>query len=167
MPVARQSCVYFQNYLTSLRERKNTTAAGDPNDLNLRIFQYPRPEQLKIIKRIEASGKLDAFACPRDEDAINGSLMAILAGITIKHPDVTSQFNTDRIPMKAVFERGSYEARLDGFLRSRLTGKVQAIIEVKGRRRQDLDIQVSMQETCKMVAWLKTAGHVPHRDRYS
>jgi hypothetical protein len=138
---------------------------------NLQIFEIARSEQLKVYKIQTSMGsqnvvvrrlpptrtrqakkastrptlaRISALNIPRsiDEDTVNTSLVSYLAALTLKLPNVGSQWMSRRLALKSKFGNDEYEARNDGFLAFKSTGKVQAIIEVKAGDRRDVSPEV-------------------------
>ena len=89
------------------------------------------------------------------------ALLNYLDALTLKLPNVASEWKARRLALTAEFGCDKYEARNDGFLAFKSTGKVQAILEVKAARRDASAPEVQMQEAAEMVAWIMNHDHRP------
>ena len=89
-----------------------------------------------------------------DEQIVNAALLLFLTAVTF-HFDVAGDWSMHRERFQ-LGESGKkiFEARVDGYLRSRLDHQVKAIIEVKPfTRTEDLN-GIRMQEGAQMAAWI-------------
>ncbi|KAJ5580132.1 uncharacterized protein N7459_006117 [Penicillium hispanicum] len=141
----------YSKYLKSIQE-KGIVEHFHPNKPNsdpfsLGVFELPRTEQLQILKASMTRGKID-------EDTVNASFIAFLSAITVRNRDGRCFWTPHRAGLTAKFKKSSIEARLDGYLASRSTSEVRALIEVKPQKRERHEPYVSMQETAEMVSWL-------------
>jgi hypothetical protein len=177
----------FANFIDSIRQSAETSPYQTGDRFDLQIFEIARSEQLKICKIQTSVGsqnvvvqplpptrtrqaatrptlaQISALNIPRsiDEDTVNTSLVSYLAALTLKLPNVGSQWMPRRLALKSKFGNDEYEARNDGFLAFKSTGKVQAIIEVKAGDRRDVSPEVQMQESAEMIAWIMDHNHRP------
>lgn len=97
----------------------------------------------------------------KDEQIVNAALIDFLNAFVI-HFDLSVSWTLYRKPFTAGFEHGSFEARTDGCLEGVGSG-VYAIVEVKPMLRDRHLIPILMQESAKMVAWIK---HEPDPDGF-
>lgn len=123
----------------------------------------PQTRQVKKASTQPVLAQINALDIPRsiDENTVNASLVSYLAALTLKLPNVGSQWMTRRLAFKAKFGNAKYEARNDGFLSFKSTGKVQAIIEVEAGDRKKVSPEVQMQESAEMVTWIMDHNHRP------
>ena len=86
-----------------------------------------------------------------DEQIVNTALVLFLKSTTIHHPDVRADWTLHR----KIFKFGNlFEARTDGYLEKGQSGEVSAILEVKAYIREDNVLQIQMQESAQMAAWI-------------
>ncbi|RJE26822.1 hypothetical protein PHISCL_00847 [Aspergillus sclerotialis] len=91
----------------------------------------------------------------KDEQIVNTALINFLTALILHHP-FSSRWYLHRIPFKVDVKDASFEARTDGYLEDRATGKVRALVEVKAAHREDKRKQICMQEAAQMVGWILT-----------
>ena len=89
----------------------------------------------------------------KDEQIVNTALINFLTALILHHR-FSSRWNLHRMPFKADFKNASFEARIDGYLEDRATGKVRALVEVKAAFREHKRKQICMQEAAQMVGWI-------------
>jgi hypothetical protein len=86
--------------------------------------------------------------------------VSLLKALTIKVPNVNSGCSPERITLTAKFNHDKYVPKTDGeILHS--NKRVQAILEVKPTLRFNLKLEVQMQESAEMVAWIMNDDRVP------
>lgn len=125
----------------------------------------PEDHQLKPSRRVTftaTSGprtrSQDVFPASQrglnpEEETVNAATMSFLQALTLKTPGNDSRWLMRRLALKARFRSGSYEARTDGYLQSkRGNQKLQAIVEVKAKKRGKVVPEIQMQESAQMVA---------------
>jgi hypothetical protein len=89
----------------------------------------------------------------KDEQIVNTALMLLLNALTMSQ-GLRVSWTMHRIPLRAIFDPHSYEARTDGYL-SDGKGNPHVLIEVKPMERNRRQPQIRMQESAQMVAWIK------------
>jgi hypothetical protein len=94
------------------------------------------------------------YPATRDEQIVNAALLLFLQAVSI-HKLRNPHWTLHRRIFKVEFPKGKLEARTDGFLDLNIGGEsqVKAIVEVKPFVRQK-NVQVRMQESAQMVAWI-------------
>ncbi|KAF2964059.1 hypothetical protein GQX73_g9512 [Xylaria multiplex] len=89
-----------------------------------------------------------------DEQFISSALILLLNALSMCCQDVTGHWVPERQSFTlAAGCKKAYEARVDGVFRSR-TGDVKAIVEVKPCPRNLKVMEIRMQETAQMAAWI-------------
>jgi hypothetical protein len=116
------------------------------------------PESLSPTSPISAKvAKL--FQSFNDEQIVNTALILFLNALSMRCDEVTAHWTLQRQSFTVgIGNETVYEARVDGFLRSP-TGDVKAIIEVKPCVRSQKSMEIRMQETAQMAAWI--CSHPP------
>lgn len=126
-----KGCDTFQIYLKSIRENVEISPLMVDDSFNMGIFELVRSEQLKVS---EAIGK--SFTSI-DEDTVNFALIALLSSLVIKCPDEMITWSAHRRHFLAEFRSGAYAAWVDGYAIIKGTKDLLALVEVKGRRREE------------------------------
>jgi len=92
-----------------------------------------------------------SISAENDELKVNMALVFFLNSTTMHHPDVRADWKM----CKKFFKFGNlFEARTDGYLEKGQSGEVGAILEVKAYIREDNILQIQMQESAQMAAWI-------------
>jgi hypothetical protein len=86
-----------------------------------------------------------------DEQTVNLALHLLIYSLTMHHPESSAHSSMHRLGFQM---RSYFEARTDGYLKTRRSNKVWAIYEVKRYRRVTNKAQVQMQESAQMAAWI-------------
>jgi hypothetical protein len=89
----------------------------------------------------------------KDEQIVNTALVLLLNALTMSR-GLSVSWTMHRIPLRAIFDPYSYEARTDGYL-SDSKGSPHVLIEVKPMERNKRQPQIRMQKGAQMVAWIK------------
>jgi hypothetical protein len=89
----------------------------------------------------------------KDEQIVNTALVHLLNALAM-YQNLNVSWTIHRIPLRAIFDPYSFEARTDGYL-SDGQGNPLVLIEVKPVRREDKLAPIRMQESAQMVAWIK------------
>ena len=85
---------------------------------------------------------------------MNAALVLFLNTITM-YFEVDSDWTLHRKPFKLGVDGGKlFEARFDGYLRSRESDQITAILEVKPAIRAKQPLKIRMQESAQMAAWI-------------
>ncbi|KAI8623451.1 hypothetical protein F5Y19DRAFT_481649 [Xylariaceae sp. FL1651] len=119
----------------------------------------PDPSIPEIPGTLSPASPLDGvgaanFKAVNDEQIVNTALLLYLNALTISCSEVQGDWTLHR--RRFVLEsRGKkvYEARVDGYLRSR-DNNVKAIVEVKPYTRSNKNWNIRMQEAGQMAAWI-------------
>ncbi|KAI1272510.1 hypothetical protein F5Y07DRAFT_403334 [Xylaria sp. FL0933] len=92
----------------------------------------------------------------QDEQIVNTALIDYLTALSIHCNDVEAHWTPHRLALLARnnSEEKSYEARVDGYLKSHKDGQPLVIVEVKPCRRSKNRAQIRMQESAQMAAWI-------------
>ncbi|KAI1170048.1 hypothetical protein F4777DRAFT_570640 [Nemania sp. FL0916] len=122
----------------------------------------PGPSTPEPPGTLEAANPLDGispaqlFKAASDEQIVNTALLLLLNALSISCPEVQGDWTLHRRRF-ALQSKGNkvYEARVDGYLRSR-DNKVKAIVEVKPYTRGTKYWNTRMQEAGQMAAWIGT-----------
>ncbi|KAI1287145.1 hypothetical protein F5Y03DRAFT_405770 [Xylaria venustula] len=95
-----------------------------------------------------------------DEQIVNTALIDYLNALAIHCKDLEADWTLHRLGFIARNNEGkkSYEARVDGYLKSRNSGQPLVIVEVKPCSRKGNQNQIRMQESAQMAAWI---SHYP------
>lgn len=93
------------------------------------------------------------YAPAKDEQIVNAALILLLNAITIHFP-LSNDRTLHRRAFTVNFKTASFQARTDGYLGDRTSGKVRALIEVKPYVRKRGRGRIQMQEAAQMVAWI-------------
>jgi hypothetical protein len=98
----------------------------------------------------------------QDEAVVNTYLLLLLdrLGSLVSHS--ASEWLVNHVNFTAEFEKASFTTITDGSLFRRLSGDVQAIVEVK-RQKRGVDTEaLQMQESAEMVGWvLQNSNYLP------
>lgn len=94
-----------------------------------------------------------AYPPTEDEQIVNTALLLFLNALTV-HLPIQNAWTLHRKAFTATFKKASFEARTDGYLRDKDSGKARAIIEVKPAARDAKKGSVRMQESAQMVGWI-------------
>ncbi|KAH9884034.1 hypothetical protein F4778DRAFT_800536 [Xylariomycetidae sp. FL2044] len=100
-----------------------------------------------------------------DEQIVNTALILYLNAISIHCEKVKADWTLHR--KRFIVESNDakvYEARVDGYLRSR-DNDVKAIVEVKPCIRSENEVAIRMQETAQMAAWICSNPPTAHELR--
>ncbi|KAH8427659.1 uncharacterized protein LDX57_005370 [Aspergillus melleus] len=90
----------------------------------------------------------------KDEEIVTSALFSLLCGLTV-HTKIGNRWTVHRKALKACFRHASFVARVDGYLEDRTpVEKVRAVVEVKPMFREKRILQICMQESAQMVAWI-------------
>lgn len=94
------------------------------------------------------------FKAANDEQIVNTALLLYLNALSIACPQVQGDWTLHRRQF-VLKSKGKkvYEARVDGYLRSR-KNEVKAIVEVKPFTRSSNPQSIKMQEAAQMAAWI-------------
>lgn len=87
-----------------------------------------------------------------DEQIVNTALILFLDALTMHFPGLTQYWTIQRYAFKITCGSQQFEARTDGYLQDKVSGKVRSIIEVKPHRRAKG--KVRMQDSAQMVGWI-------------
>ncbi|KAL2005982.1 hypothetical protein VTN00DRAFT_9636 [Thermoascus crustaceus] len=93
------------------------------------------------------------YAPAKDEQIVNAALLLLLNAITIHFP-LSNDWTLHRRAFNVQFKTASFQARTDGYLEDKTSGKVRALIEVKPCVRTRSQVRIQMQEAAQMVAWI-------------
>lgn len=159
-----QGCPEFQAYLQNVALDAGVAQQGQPQVLQLGIFELPREQQrhvqdLRIYlgQRAITPGSTALNVLPTaDEETVNFALVDFLQAICLKFPGVYSRWVPTRFCMRANFSQDNYTAITDGGLS--IWGEpenIHALIECKAPNRRDALPSVQLQEASQIVAWLK------------
>ena len=102
---------------------------------------------------------LKDFPAADDEQIVNSALVDFLNAVIIhfvRKADWTLHRKIFRIGKSDKNNKEGFEARVDGFLRRRSDDKVMAIVETKACMREEKEVDIQMQETAQMAAWIST-----------
>ena len=100
--------------------------------------------------------------CNFDEEVVNVHMITFLQALTGAISNVSSEWSPHRFAFQTHFAIDKYEARTDGYLRVKgATEKIQAIVEVKRKLREDNRPNLEMQEAAEMVGWIMDNKHRP------
>ncbi|KAE8331349.1 hypothetical protein BDV39DRAFT_201001 [Aspergillus sergii] len=89
----------------------------------------------------------------KDEEVVYSALLDFPNALLAHHP-LQNKWSLHRVPLTATFKKVSFQARADGYLQDRKTGKIRALVEVRPYMRDTLLAQIRMQETAQIVAWI-------------
>ncbi|KAI0098803.1 hypothetical protein GGR51DRAFT_537491 [Nemania sp. FL0031] len=97
----------------------------------------------------------DQFKAIQDEQIVNTALILFLNALTI-HSALRADWTLHRRAFISRNRNGekTYEARVDGLLRRRQDDKPLAILEVKPFTRRKKRLEIMMQESAQMAAWI-------------
>ncbi|KAI1295919.1 hypothetical protein F5Y03DRAFT_399085 [Xylaria venustula] len=96
------------------------------------------------------------FKAIQDEQIVNTALIEYLNALAIHCTQLQANWTLHRLPLIARDHHTTktYEARVDGYLRRRRDNMPLAIIEVKPFVRKTKQVQIRMQESAQMAAWI-------------
>ncbi|PIG88693.1 hypothetical protein AARAC_000462 [Aspergillus arachidicola] len=66
----------------------------------------------------------------KDEGIVNSTLLDFANALLAHHP-LQNKWSLHPVPLTATFKKASFQARTDGYLQDRKTGKIRALVEVK------------------------------------
>ncbi|CEL01829.1 hypothetical protein ASPCAL01407 [Aspergillus calidoustus] len=135
MTPLNQSSAYAPSY--------GTPGYGDEGTPSPLQILSPGPEELHHVM----------YPPTKDEQIVNTALVLLLNALAM-YQNLNVSWTMHRIPLRAIFDPYSFEARTDGYL-SDGQGNSQVLIEVKPVRREDKLAPIRMQESAQMVAWIK------------
>jgi hypothetical protein len=81
------------------------------------------------------------------------AILLFLDALTV-HFSLSTSWTLHRRAFTAKFQNASFEARTDGYLKDKNSGKVRAIVEVKPAVRDKAPRRIRMQESAQMVGWI-------------
>jgi len=92
----------------------------------------------------------------KDEQIVNRALVYFLEAVTMRHVE-NADWDIERMAFKLADKKDKgYEARVDGLLRRPSDGRVLAILEVKPCVRLHRKVDIRMQESAQMAAWISS-----------
>ncbi|KAE8148030.1 hypothetical protein BDV25DRAFT_142165 [Aspergillus avenaceus] len=103
----------------------------------------------------------------KDEQIVNTALINFLRPITSNFPSLSDDWTIQQKEFKAKFDSGEYIARTDGHCKNKVKGDVRALVEVKACLRYLSLLEICIQESAQMVAWLKAFPPNPRRTSFS
>ncbi|KAK2762227.1 hypothetical protein FQN54_001237 [Arachnomyces sp. PD_36] len=89
-----------------------------------------------------------------DEQIVNTALILLLDALTVHFCGLTHYWTIHRYAFIVNCGEKNFEARTDGYLKDKKSGKVGAIVEVKPNRREKDAGKVRLQESAQMVGWV-------------
>ncbi|PKY01059.1 hypothetical protein P168DRAFT_329807 [Aspergillus campestris IBT 28561] len=100
----------------------------------------------------------ETFPKSIDEQIVNTALINFLNAIT-EHFQLSQHWTMHRKAFEAFVEKGTkkeklYEARTDGYLADENARRVRALVEVKAATRASRTLEIFMQESAQMAAWI-------------
>ncbi|KAF2965604.1 hypothetical protein GQX73_g7965 [Xylaria multiplex] len=96
------------------------------------------------------------FKAIQDEQIVNTALIEYLNALAIHCTELEANWTLHRLPLIARDHTGTktYEARVDGYLKSRQDEQPLAIMEVKPFTRKTKKAAIRMQESAQMASWI-------------
>lgn len=97
----------------------------------------------------------DQYTKTIDEQIVNTALINFLRAITENFSDIAHYWTIHRNALHATVKgRELYEARTDGYLSDKSGTSIRALVEVKAAIRSSKLVDIFMQESAQMVAWI-------------
>ncbi|KIX04749.1 uncharacterized protein Z518_05619 [Rhinocladiella mackenziei CBS 650.93] len=146
------SWIDWRVYLDSFQVPKNNLHTLFVANNAFWLTRHHIPESISPITK----DRRREYPPTNDEQTVNSALVDFLEALTIRHVENAS-WNIER----KAFELGDkkdegYEARVDGLLRRQSDGRVLAILEVKPCVRCHHQVDIRMQESAQMAAWISS-----------
>ncbi|KAE8343865.1 hypothetical protein BDV24DRAFT_149434 [Aspergillus arachidicola] len=66
----------------------------------------------------------------KDEEIVNSTLLDFANALLAHHP-LQNKWSLHRVPLTVTFKKASFQARTDGYLHDRKTGKIRALVEIR------------------------------------
>lgn len=137
-------------------------AREPPNSLD-ELPKTPSPTDSQISYQWESPDSPawipnETFPKSIDEQVVNTALVIFLNAIT-EHFQLSQHWTMHRKAFEASTKKGTkkeklYEARTDGYLSDKNVKCVRALIEVKAATRASRTLEIFMQESAQMAAWI-------------